>query len=281
MVKDGITDDKRFIKAVGNELVKKSHIKDLEELEHLIVDNAPLNTNYDLSRPQKAFFDEFGYTEILGEYIYVYPLSTEVACQLLHQLPSDGDPEAILEKSTKGDKYINMKTGDTHKSVVFLPGSNLIWDQTSKENLYRIMHEDQDAVIKPHPLTNKEDIRKLKLSFGVTRMLDTRQSGFEALVGADKVYVTATTELCAYATLMGKEVNVVGQFFKEYRGTYYPIYLLRNDPNKMAKAFSTPEKTGIFHKDTPKEKIQEYFNYVMDVRETHRPITSSYYKEDE
>ncbi|WP_068646267.1 hypothetical protein [Thiomicrospira sp. XS5] len=279
MVTGGITDNQAFRKAVGGGLTKQTHINGLEALEKQIVEASPLNIGYDLSRPQKPYFDEFGYTEILGTYIYVYPLSTDVACRLVDQVPDSGDPAAVLSKSAQSDKYTDMASVTGQKSVVFLPGSNLIWSQTSKEMLYRTMHEDRAAVIKPHPLTDAKDIRKLKLAFGITRLLEAKQSGFNALLDAHRVYVTPTTELGIYATLMLKDVHTVGQFFKEHSGTYYPLYRLRNQPLKLAKAFEMPERTGLFHKDTSPEKIHQFFEYALSVREFYRPLASSYYNE--
>lgn len=277
MVKEGIADKEHFAKVIsGIDFTKNSSIDGLSELEEKIIKHSPLPINYDLNRPQNGFFDEFTYTELMNDYIIVSPMSIEAQARLVKKASMSVNTDKV--NLSLQDKYQELKPIEAeYKKVVFLPGSNLLWRVVSKEALYRVMHENQDAVIKMHPLTSPEDAKKLKVAFGKTRLVCPKVSGIGLLKSAEKVYTTAHSELGVIASLMGKQVEVVSNFFKEHEGTYYCLYQYRNNILALNSIFHNPVLSGIFHKNTRQSVIREYFDNAMEMREFMRPVSSIVY----
>lgn len=268
-------------------LIKKVGIsKKLLDLEKRILGLAPLEISYDVNRPQKNYFDEFTYTELLGGGIFVSPMSTQIACELTHGSISNNEvfsveemAKTLLSKISSNDKYIEMKEIDTsYSDVVILCGSNLIWKHVSKELLVRTMHENPNAVIKPHPLTSDEDIRTLGIQIGKSRILDKYLSGHDLVSNASNVWDMSTSQLGIYAHILGKNVDTVGNFFEEHDGAYYPLYSVGRKSRKELLSCLLNPFSGVFFEDTTDIEIQEYFEKTMELREANKPLSSHYYK---
>lgn len=280
-----VEDTEKFNKLVNGEVRKQGSISKLGKIEELIKKHCPYRLSYDVNRPQGMLFDEFGFTEVLGSALYVYPMNTELATKVVFGAAcGNGTKNDILNKCSIADKYSNLEPLNFErypKTVVILPGSNLLWEQTSKELLFRVMHENSDAVIKPHPLTEQEDARALKLEFGISRLICKNKSGMELVINCDTMYTTSTSELGIYGHLLGKNVYTVANFFNEHNGTYYPLYLLgRLDQEGLFKSLCNP-MSGVFFEDTTEEEIKNYFDNIMRMRMLHAPISSSRFTKGE
>lgn len=276
-------------KKIGKDFaaMRGGHLSELSGIEAVIRDKAPLLASYDINRAQPPFFHEFTYTECLGVGLLVSPQSTEASARLVRMALEYSDQgfdaaTAIMEqRQHRGtlDKY-KLASGDLNvKAVAFIPGSNMFHDMVSREALSRAMFEDDELVIKPHPLTDGKLIGELCSIFGHQRVLDPKLSGDACLVAAERVYACTTTEMGLYAVLMGRPIHNVGNFFSEARGAYSAFYRqLWNKTPDEAKATLThilnSPLSGFMHKDDPNvaDRVQTYFNAAMTLRASLKPV---------
>lgn len=263
--------------------LRGTHLDRLAPLEELVRELAPLPVSYDVTRLQLPFFQEFTYTEMLGG-LYVAPQSSELAARMAAAAATDfaqhsfDAADAVL--AAAGDKYRLGDIGDLKPSkVAFLPGSNIFAEAVSREALTRLMHEDPEVVIKPHPMTGLDLVRHLGRSFGYHRILEPLVSGWACLQAADAVYVTTTTEMGLYAALRSTPIANLSAFPAEARGVYNPFYRLlwRESPigrlRRLRQVLSSP-LSGFVHPDDPdpRGRLEAYFAAAMAARELMRPL---------
>lgn len=283
MVTPNILSPSALARQLGGRVKKTESLSVLAPLEKYVQESAPLPLTYDISRPQPWYFDEFGYTEFLGG-LYVYPLNDEMACRVMARprplMKLDGR-EIILANLARRqtlDKYELTKCDEVVKHLVILPGSNLLYHITSHELITSVMWKYEDAKLKPHPLTNDEDLKKLRKEYGVTRVLEPKSSGFQLLTNARTVWATGTTELTAYATILGKSVKSVDNIFTGRASTYYPTFrLLVDAPVSVARARLDRIFSGasglIFAEDHNWQlRIDQFFSDVMKLRRRFKPL---------
>jgi hypothetical protein len=267
---------------------KKSLSERLGPVEKLIRTYCPLPITYDIGRLQLPYFNEYTYNDSMDA-IYVSPQNTEVASIMSKRaledeknIRFDFNNSFDLGKNELNtyDKYnLNKSTIDFNKKVVFPPGSNLFFKLVSKENLYRLMHEDQEVSIKPHPLSNNDLLRKLGRDFGYHRLIDHNLSGYTILERADYVWGTTASEMPIRAALLGKHVLNIGNFFEEQIGSHMPINrLLWNYSGEEAKVRATRVLSsplgGFFFPEDPnlEENIKLYFKETMALRDGFKPL---------
>lgn len=265
--------------------MRGDHLDELSPVEAVIREAAPLPISYDVSRNQPLHFDQFSYTELMGVGLLVSPMSIEASARLV-QLALDRPDEgfdaasAILGQRGTLDKYkLDVSETPKAKAVAFLPGSNMLHDIVSKESLSRAMFEDDELVLKPHPMTTKEHVRELVELFGHHRVLLPNLSGHACLMTAERVYASTTTELGLYAVLMGKPIHNIGNFWLEGRGIYSAYYrLLWGKSPADAKAILShvlnSPYAGFFHKDDPEleARAATFYAAAMDVRSSLKPL---------
>lgn len=268
--------------------MRGSHLADLSPVEAVVREAAPLPISYDVNRLQQPYFSEFTYTEMIGAGLLVSPMSVEVSARLVQAAldrPEQGFDAAasVLDRVEAGgslDKYkLSADEAPKAKAVAFLPGSNIFHDMVSREALSRAMHEDDDLVIKPHPMTDGKIIGELCGMFGCHRVLEPRISGHACLMAAERVYALSTTEMGLYAVLMGKPVTNIGNFWNEGRGAYSAFYrpLWGKSPADakaiLTKALNSPF-SGLMHKDDPdlSERASTFFQAAMDIRALMKPL---------
>ncbi len=268
--------------------MRGGHLSELSPVEAVVRDVSPLPISYDVNRLQQAYFSEFTYTEMLGSGLLVSPMSVEVSARLVQMAldrPDQGfdAAAAVLEQvETRGtlDKYkLDAREVPTAKAVAFLPGSNIFHDMVSREALSRAMWEDDELVIKPHPMTDGKIIGELCGMFGCNRVFEPRVSGHACLMAAERVYALSTTEMGLYAVLMGKPVSNIGNFWNEGRGAYSAFYrpLWGKSPADasaiLTHALNSPF-SGFMHKDDPDlpARASTYYAAAMDVREVMKPL---------
>ncbi len=272
------------VKKVGGEFaaMRGAHLSALSPVEAVIRAAAPLPASYDVNRTQAPHFIEFTYTECLGSGLLVSPMSVEVSAQLVQKALDcpdqgfDGASAVLEQRQARGslDKYkLDARDTPDLKAVAFLPGTNIFKDIVSFEALSRAMHEDDELMIKPHPMSDGGLIGHLCSSFGHHRVLDPMVSGDACLMAAERVYAVTTTEMGLYAVLMGKPVSNIGNFWNEGRGAYSAFYrpLWGKSPADakaiLTKALNSPF-SGFMHKDDPNlsDRISTYFGAAMALR---------------
>lgn len=267
--------------------LRKPHLDRLDTLEEMLRAKAPLPISYDIARAQPPWFLEFTYTEMMG-LILASPQSSEVAARIMadaleHPTDDRFDVAAVI---VRDDKY-NLGSVDqpTFERVMFLPGSNILVEFTSKDFMDRSMHDFPDLVIKPHPLTHPNHLRELGISYGYDRILEPLESGWSYLQGADVVYTTTSSEMGLHAFLMGKTVVNVTKFSCDARGIYNPFYRLlwrASDPKAVLTHLLNSPTSGVFHPDDPNvsEKMDRFFARSLELREPFRPLVQEYQREE-
>ncbi|ATI16349.1 hypothetical protein HOS13_gp42 [Caulobacter phage Lullwater] len=255
-----------------------SHLGELTKLEKIVRELAPLPVSYDVSRTQAPHFSEFTYTEFLGDGVLIQAQSSEASAR---QVALALDEEVEVEYFPKPrDKYTLNPLDKAPKAVAFLPGTNLLKAEfISREALARAMFEDQELVIKPHPLTEAEQVKSFAREFGYHRVLSNEVSGVQALMGAERVYCSSSTELGLYAVEMKKPILNIGSFYAEHDGTYAAIYRLLWGQTKLEARdrllrILNSVNGGFVHlgDQDPRSKVEAYFTNAMSIREQLRPL---------
>lgn len=275
---------------VGSPLhgLRRPHLLQIEPLEEIVRELSPLPISYDICRAQPPFFEEFTYTEMMGGMV-VFPQSCELAARVVERAAENflgGTVPAWFVESllATGDKYSLDSVDKVYDQIVILPGSNLFEEMVCKHTLTRVMHENPDAMLKPHPLTNDHTLTKLGRLFGYRRVLEPKASGWAYLKAAKKVYYTTATEMGLYAILMGKQVGSVTNIRNEGRGTFAPFYrLCRADLTEaqragtLAHALYAPG-SGFVLPGAPdvRESLRMFFEAAMELREFFRPRVMEY-----
>ena len=292
VLSDTIGNEDNYEKRVKGTVTRQASIAEgLTPVEDLIKKLAPLPASYDVGRTQPLYYSEFTYTEFLGNAVFVCPQNSEMASRMVRRAAALAgnidDPKTlaidILKKTGAQDKYSNLVLPDNKRypSVAFLPGSNILWKLINEDVLRRALHEDSELVLKLHPITSVEDIRKLKLIAGLPRLIEPSWSGYTMAINAERVYATSSTELAIYAYLKGKPVYNIGQFITEYQGAYNPLFSLatttpvRSKDPSLLGALSNP-LSGVFFKSDPnlESNIKAYFDAAMEMREMFAPASS-------
>lgn len=288
-----MSDPKHQSEKIGDysKIRKKSLRERLTPVENLVRRYAPLPVTYDIGRLQQPYFSEYTYNDSMDA-IYVTPQSSEIAARMaVLALEDEINPRFDFTTSfEKGrnelnqfDKY-NLDEANTifPKKVVFPPGSNMLSKIVSKENLFRLMYEDPQVMIKPHPLTNSEHIRKLGRDFGYHRLLSPNTGSERILENVDVMWGTTASEMPVRAALMGKRVLNISNFFEEQVGSHLPINrLLWNVDGEEAKIRATrvlgSPLGGFFFAEDPNlaENLQLYFAKTMEIRESCKTVTYS------
>lgn len=283
-----LNDHEMHVKRVGKDFaeMRKPHLLELQKLQNLAKELSPLPISYDVTKIQPPYFNEFTCTELLGCLI-ISPQSSEVSARITEQYESKSYyfpvHEYILNRKDQNktlDKYkldTKLKYKDLN-TVIFLPGTNLLKSAVSKEKVTEILFEDETALLKPHPMTNPDTIRMLGREYGYHRIIEPLYSGWLCLQEAKNIYVTTTTEMGLYATLLEKPINNIGNVFTNGKGAYNSIYrLLWNKSPKEAKdilikCLASPY-SGVIHPNDPyaTKKMTDYFNLAMKIREDMRP----------
>ena len=273
---DVLSDKTSFNARTGGEL-KRISLKHLDPVVDLIKRHSPYRCNYDVHANFGTIsFDEMSFTEIFKTAVYLAPMRSDITWKLCNQaiLEYSGDIEAdhirILKLIDMRDKYVLSDVQDIKiKSLILLPGTNLFNRAIVLRELSKIMYLDQDAYIKPHPLTDDSLQNFLGNLYGVSRIIKKNFSGFRLLESADRVYTTSASELGLYSKLLGKVTIDITKFEYMSDATYSPLYRYLSYPydtsyEALVKVLSSPLSGVFFHNDPDLEsKIRYYFD-VLD-----------------
>lgn len=285
--------EKTHIAKIGEEGLKlrSLRLKELTWIEDLIHDRAPLPCTYDIQSRQKPHFREYTYTEhCFG--ISLRPQSVEVGCRIMHKATQElpkfsveiDDFRKKLDEPL--DKYtLNSMSKSGIKRVVFLPGSNIMFQAVSKEILSRLMHENDDIFIKLHPFTSDDDVYFLGAEFGYERMLPRRESGLSYLLEADECWTASNSELSSYIVMAKKKLGNITNFFWESCGAHYPLFrefILLDDVEKRKDALESAlscEYSGLlnplfYEREEVVRRIDAFFTYSLELRKEYKELAS-------
>lgn len=259
---------------------RAAHLSRLGSIEELVREHCPLPITYDVTRMLPPFFAEFTFTELLGG-LWINPQSSEIAARLVAAAVDDfSEPDFnVAGVIPLRDKYTLAGATERPRRVVFMPGDNMVDSAVSPDYLLRVMHEHPDAVIKPHPMTSGQMVRRYGIRFGYQRVLDPMTSGAALIPGLEAAYLAPTSELGLYAVLSDVPIFNIARFNYEPRAAFSPFYrLLWNLPPaearaRLIRALNSP-LSGFLHPDQPdiEARVRRYFENAMQVREFFRPL---------
>ena len=280
------------VRKIGKEFstIRKPHLEILQPLVEYAKEQSELPVVYDVTRLNPPYFHEYTFTEFLG-CLYISPQSTEVAARLVDFASKTETEQSSFNIVTEIfkrnefeptlDKYRlnNEEIENYPKKVVFIPGDNIFKPMISREILTRIMIENDECKIKPHPMTSPDLIRVLGREFGYRRILDPMLSGWNCLKHAQEVYCSTSTEMGIYASILEKPIYNIGNFFNEAKGAYSPFYRLlwNKAPDECSdilyNVLNSPY-SGVFHPKDPdvRNKIKTFFAKSLEIREDMKPL---------
>lgn len=266
----------------------QKYLKALEKNEKLINDICPLTTTFDVSPMQDLYFSEYAYTNI-NKYIIVYAMNYEFNVRFLinHLTPLETDID-LFDDENLNDKYLLEDLGDTDfEEVIFLPGSNILGKIVDVDKIDRLVIQNKNILIKPHPITDSDDIRRLGMRYGYYRIIEPEVSGHQVMQNCKKVYYTENSEIGIKAILKGKETESVSLTSMNQLCAYFPIYSLidRNKENKIQviKSYFNGDYGVIDVTESlnvNKLKLQKYFDNSMKYREKFYPVIPPFNSEE-
>lgn len=256
----------------------------LKRCEKILQNISPLPVSYDVCAVQPPYFNEFTYTNI-ENYVLVAPMNYEMYVRFLVEnveLDVNVSEYQVFSKDTMKDKYKLLDLGDTDfEEVVFLPGSNYMFI-VDMDKLDMLMHYNEGMLIKPHPITSQEDLKRLGQRYGYHRIIESTVSGYQVLMACDKIYYTENSEIGMRAILNGIKAESIAKTSLNQLCLYFPIYFMLNrhktdgDKSLLLKTLFSGSY-GIINIDWNKYEIEDklghYFSGIMGLRERYKPLT--------
>lgn len=261
--------------------------------EDLVRSLSPWPITYDVGSVQGTNFSEFTYTEFAGGGIWVTTQSREVNCRLIDfasKIDSGKEGEELFKKfvSSFSDKYELEELDDKYKdikSAVFLPGHNLL-DLVDTTALDKLLFEEDDVKIKPHPLTHNDALKMVSKKCGWQKVLPKNVSGAKLLEQCDTVYSTTASEMIITGAALNKTVHDLSLWTASGAGVYQPFhriitYLQKREGKEAAKKaianiLACPW-SGVVFEFMPdyEERLKLYFDKALEIRELYRPLSTS------
>jgi len=254
-----------------------------ERIEIPIRKICPYPISYDVTCNQPTNFTEFTYTEIAGG-MYLQTHSIDIntrIMQLASEEESDDDSTHDKLKSLIKDKYVLKgeipNKFKNIKKVIFMPGSNLL-PIASSDIVSRICGEDEEIMVKPHPLTNDEFSKMISSNCGGwNRIISPDLSGLYFLQNAEKIYVTTCSEMATLAIILGKEIENISAYKFESTGVYYPVSRIlfsAKDPLKKLINMVNCKWSGLlFPWQTDYiERAQAFYDKSIELKKIYRPL---------
>ena len=195
-----------------------------EQHQTLIEELCPTFITYDVNATQGLDWCEYAYTECIGG-LYLTTQNIETNARIIQLASEEHSNIDIHEKLLDlcNDKYLldDNDLNDTKISdVCFMPGGNLL-DLVSREIVSRYILENENFMVKLHPVSEEQVINDMTKILGRTRVIRKEYSGVTLLKNCETAYVQSTTELTIMAVILGKNIVNVSNFLNEPAGSYY------------------------------------------------------------
>lgn len=267
---------------IGTDIKRSERNEWGNEVEEAIRSNAPFPITYDVNCLQGMNFSEYSYTELVGG-MYIRTQSTEANTRLIHAASQQESDISVIDKWAEKicDKYELEELPKNFRqvnNVIFIPGDNMS-DLVNRDNLHRLLHENPEAMIKPHPLTNDGYYTHLCREYGADRILNPKLSGINLLKNAENIFTTSASELGIIATVLGKNTINIGMFRYEAIGTYYAItralFLSDNPKQTLANIVNCVWSGCIMPwQENLEERIQSFYQSTLEIRDEFKDLNS-------
>ena len=268
-------------------LTPKKHL-DFIKVESLLYDESHLPLKFDTMVTLPGYYpDSLIYTNV-ASYVQVTSNSTEFNIRyiesVLQEIEIQEDIDYDIFKNE--DKYQSPNINDEIElgRVFFAPGSNLS-QVVNVEKLDEYMNLYDDMLIKPHPLSDDEEIHQLSIKYGYDRIIEKQISAESVLKSCSKVYYCDNSEIGMRAMLMGIPTDHMNNLEVASTLTYFHLYhvLRRTEEEHRAKLvynFLSNPLFGYFNIDTSEdilsEQIVEFLYRIEDLRSYLKPKIRGY-----
>ena len=274
-MRDSYTNEDR----IGDLEVSNDYLEFQLEVEDFLEGHCRLPVTFDVAQCQPPYFSEYTYNDYAGG-VWVKSLSAEFNSRYLMERPKDNQGQLIFREKYKLSPVLSDRNSEERDSltVLFLAGTNL-YDQTAWEIIDRVLYFNDNALIKPHPLTNDDGLKKLGKRYGWHHVLGPHDSGYYWFEKASSVYATANSELFVRAMLTEKYKDCLTTLNKIPRSGYFSFFILNKNGYTATEIKSAilDEASGfVFPYQTDwKNRLLCYFEKSMEFRyqfKSHVPV---------
>ncbi len=252
-----------------------SDLEGLAEFKERVIPNShrgsPFEYDVWFNTNANATIHKWLYTDFLGNGIYLRVPSTPINDKLTKHIV-DSDIKIDEERCEKivnnfHNKYTLGSSEKYYDKVIFMPGTNLLtkgkcvhWGRVRQAI-------DEGFVIKPHPITTKLWVARMRQDFGYDNVLDRKVGGFELLANCTHCATMPNSEMGLMALMLDKNLAMVSHT-KEDREksllTYESLYFAianTNAKQSLKKLFSAKNSGIIFSFDEDaEERVNNYLN---------------------
>ena len=284
-----IRDNFKKTERIGETPVKDEYLEFALEVEQWLESrNAPLPVTFDVAHCQPPFYSEYTYSDFAGG-IWVRSLSAEFNSRYFQALfqqdlpkdnvwPVDHRAEGSMTKIPWREKYDLKHTGRESKAeknnhnIIFLAGTNL-FQNIAWEIVDREIYSFDKTLIKPHPLTNDDGLKKLSKRYGWHRIIDLNDSGYYWYSQAETISTTANSELFVRSIIDGKLKECLTKISTIAKASYFPFFRMSQlvDYGKeIEEEILNPWSGFVFPQQQWKTRLKAYFETTMDFRKRWR-----------
>lgn len=253
----------------GN-IVRNKLNNDVAALKDLLPKNGPNGTNveydiwYDMGDNKRIH--GYTYTDMMSKFILIriagkYWSDKQMAEACQSEITEEGLKIYNDIKDNSVDKYRLRKNRKTHDFVIFLPGTNILYDACDFGKLHRAVK--QGAKLKCHPITANWAVTKLKQEFGEENVLDKKLSGHQLLEEASIVGACDNSEMGLIAIAKNKKVYLFGNANNNYTysSLYKAVFKDGEDRQDNLKRLFSSKTSGIIpvNAENPQEYVDLFF----------------------
>ena len=249
-----------------------------------VMEDYPTVPTYDCNFNEAHYFWTMNYTN-LSDCFYMHPLQFDLMHQQMTDALIHGSDDGYDFKTHYGErilkdqsnKYNDIKSKTDYKAevLVVLPGTN-IYDKTVSLAKLRMIVENygKHAIIKPHPLTNKDHLEDIKKSLlPSARILDPKDDLYHYMQKVDLVFTTHSSESALNAVCLDKVIQPVDKYQARHSGSFSALSRLlfsAIEPEPIINRIFNDYRSGLIHPEIHKDwqdRIVQYLDYIHIVRE--------------
>ncbi len=257
---------------------RNDQLPPLANIEMLLEELSPIAITCDVRPIHPPYFQEFCYHDMMSG-VNITTLSAEITARMAEKA-SKMTADRSFPIGEVIDKYNLGPAPTNHKKVIFLAGSNSV-GYIDQAKVQKLMLEDDEWVIKIHPVTNESTIRDLAGIYGYHRLIDPKVSGMVILDRAEQIATMSTSEMFIMARLLGKPVIDVTRFDKNWLTCYGHIVRLLDGTDNDIKTINNVLMSDLsghlrvnYGPDRCRDLANCYFEEAMKEREKFKMITN-------
>lgn len=251
---------------------KRHMTEEFAGLEQQLITSTPLGATFDVRPIHPPYFTEFCYTDMMSG-INLTTLSAEITARVA-AIAVRGERGPAFPLGEVMDKYKDKcKPSRRYRKVIFLAGSNAT-QFIDQSVMQKLMHSDDEWMIKPHPVILDQMLRELCGQWGPDRVINPHESGIDILRDCEQVATMQTSEMYILARMFDKPVIDVTRYDRAWQCTYHHICRLLDgtpkDHERLNKLLMGPLSGHIrlgYSRERNAELIRNYSNCAMQLRE--------------